>query len=130
MALNIHLQTQLTPRVSREPTPTPAPPTFAHHQPPQHPQQTQYPGYAPSPQHHAQGYAHHPPPPGYTDDAAYAAERQMQNTLEASHAEYAREQARAASIMTLHQMFPDLDEEIVEAVLYSCGEDLGVAIDR
>lgn len=54
----------------------------------------------------------------------------MQSTLEASHAEYARERARSANIMTLHQMFPDLDEEIVEAVLYSCGEDLGVAIDR
>ncbi|KAL1413571.1 hypothetical protein Q8F55_001345 [Vanrija albida] len=58
----------------------------------------------------------------------YAA--QMHHTLEASHEEYAREQARAANVMTLHQMFPALDEEIVDAVLYSCGDDLGHAIDR
>ena len=32
--------------------------------------------------------------------------------------------------MTLHQMFPGLEEEIVEAVLEGCGEDLGIAIDR
>jgi hypothetical protein len=27
-------------------------------------------------------------------------------------------------------MFPDLDEEVAEAVLESCGDDLGLAIDR
>jgi hypothetical protein len=27
-------------------------------------------------------------------------------------------------------MFPALDEEVVEAVLDSCGNDLGLAIDR
>lgn len=35
-----------------------------------------------------------------------------------------------ANIQTLHQMFPALDEEVVEAVLESCGDDLGIAIDR
>lgn len=39
-------------------------------------------------------------------------------------------QARQANVHTLHQMFPDLDEEVVEAVLESCGDDLGLAIDR
>lgn len=75
-------------------------------------------------------YAQNPPPPGYADDPYAYRDDRMQSTLEASHAEYAREQARSANVLTLHQMFPDLDEEIVEAVLYSCGEDLGVAIDR
>ncbi|RSH77617.1 uncharacterized protein EHS24_003177 [Apiotrichum porosum] len=54
----------------------------------------------------------------------------MQSTIEASHEAYAREQARSASVLTLHQMFPALDEEIVGAVLASCGDDLGMAIDR
>lgn len=35
-----------------------------------------------------------------------------------------------ANVQTLHQMFPALDEEVVEAVLDSCGNDLGLAIDR
>jgi hypothetical protein len=35
-----------------------------------------------------------------------------------------------ANVQTLHQMFPALDEEVVEAVLESCGGDLGIAIDR
>jgi hypothetical protein len=99
--------------VSREPTPQPFPPQ---------PVFQQYPGQ----QMQQQGYAHHPPPPGYAEPYR----DNMQSTLEASHAEFAREQARAANVLTLHQMFPALDEEIVEAVLYSCGEDLGVAIDR
>ena len=37
---------------------------------------------------------------------------------------------RQANVQTLHQMFPNLDEEVLAAVLEGCGEDLGVAIDR
>jgi len=56
--------------------------------------------------------------------------QQMATTLEASQEAYAREQARLANVTTLHQMFPALGEEIVDSVLYSCGDDLGLAIDR
>jgi hypothetical protein len=45
-----------------------------------------------------------------------------------SNEAYAR--TRRANVQTLHQMFPDLDEDVVEAVLEGCGDDLGVAIDR
>lgn len=37
---------------------------------------------------------------------------------------------RQANVQTLKQMFPALDEEILEAVLQGCGDDLGLAIDR
>ncbi|WRT68474.1 uncharacterized protein IL334_005450 [Kwoniella shivajii] len=53
---------------------------------------------------------------------------QLQSTIDMSQEVYA--QTRRANVQTLHQMFPALDEEVVEAVLESCGEDLGVAIDR
>jgi len=53
---------------------------------------------------------------------------QLQSTLEQSQEAYS--QTRAANVQTLHQMFPDLDEDIVAAVLEGCGDDLGVAIDR
>ncbi|EIW68207.1 hypothetical protein TREMEDRAFT_32532 [Tremella mesenterica DSM 1558] len=53
---------------------------------------------------------------------------QLQNTLEMSQDAY--EQTRRANVTTLHQMFPALDEEIVEAVLEGCNNDLGVAIDK
>ena len=53
---------------------------------------------------------------------------QIQETVEASQDQY--EYTRRANIQTLKQMFPSLDAEILEAVLESCGEDLGVAIDR
>lgn len=43
---------------------------------------------------------------------------------------YNREQSKLANIATLHQMFPALDEEIVQVVLEASGEDLGAAIDR
>lgn len=52
----------------------------------------------------------------------------LQSTIEMSNETHA--QANLANIQTLHQMFPALDEEIVEAVLEGCGDDLGVAIDR
>jgi hypothetical protein len=38
--------------------------------------------------------------------------------------------ARQASIETLNQMFPAIDEEVAGVVLDSCGGDLGLAIDR
>jgi len=53
---------------------------------------------------------------------------QIQSTLDMSQEAYA--QSRRANVQTLHQMFPALDEEVAEAVLESCGDDLGVAIDR
>lgn len=53
---------------------------------------------------------------------------EIQSTLEYSQEAY--NQTRQANIQTLHQMFPELDEEIAEAVLSSSGDDLGVAIDR
>ncbi|WWD19140.1 hypothetical protein CI109_103598 [Kwoniella shandongensis] len=53
---------------------------------------------------------------------------QIQSTLDMSQETYA--QTRRANVQTLHQMFPALDEEVVEAVLEGCGDDLGVAIDR
>ena len=53
---------------------------------------------------------------------------QIQSTLDMSQEAYS--QTRRANVQTLHQMFPALDEEVVEAVLESCGDDLGVAIDR
>lgn len=100
--------------VSREPTPTPG-----YHQ---------YPGNVNNP------HAHLPPPPHPHQLAfveSYAEHEQaLANATEASQDDYAREQAHNASVTTLHQMFPDLDEEIVEAVLVGCGGDLGVAIDR
>lgn len=79
------------------------------------PQQRQY--YAQQQAAHAQ-YAHQ----------QHAA--QMQSTLSESQEAFEREQARLANVTTLQQMFPALDEEIVDAVLYSCGDDLGTAIDR
>ncbi len=53
---------------------------------------------------------------------------QIQSTMDMSQETYA--QTRRANVQTLHQMFPDLDEEVAEAVLEGCGDDLGVAIDR
>jgi len=53
---------------------------------------------------------------------------QLQSTMEMSQDTH--EQTRRANVQTLHQMFPALDEEVLEAVLEGCGEDLGVAIDR
>ena len=53
---------------------------------------------------------------------------QLQTTMDMSQETHA--QTRRANVLTLHQMFPDLDEEVAEAVLEGCGEDLGVAIDR
>lgn len=53
---------------------------------------------------------------------------ELQTTLDMSQEVYA--QARRGNVQTLHQMFPDLDEDVVEAVLESCNEDLGMAIDR
>ncbi|WVF67435.1 hypothetical protein IAT40_002191 [Kwoniella sp. CBS 6097] len=53
---------------------------------------------------------------------------QIQSTLDISQEAYA--QTRRANVQTLHQMFPALDEDVVEAVLEGCGDDLGVAIDR
>ncbi|KAJ9106263.1 hypothetical protein QFC21_001408 [Naganishia friedmannii] len=38
--------------------------------------------------------------------------------------------ARQAGIETLHQMFPNIEEEIVGVILDSCGGELGLAIDR
>ncbi|ADV23481.1 Hypothetical protein CGB_G3250C [Cryptococcus gattii WM276] len=52
----------------------------------------------------------------------------IQSTIDASQETYA--QTRLANVQTLHQMFPALDEEIVEAVLEGCSDDLGLAIDR
>lgn len=52
----------------------------------------------------------------------------IQSTIDASQETYA--QTRLANVQTLHQMFPALEEEIVEAVLEGCGDDLGLAIDR
>lgn len=63
------------------------------------------------------------PVPDFTFSPAH-----IQSGVEASNETY--EQTRRANVMTLHQMFPQLEEEIVEAVLEGCGEDLGVAIDR
>jgi hypothetical protein len=54
--------------------------------------------------------------------------QQIQETVEASQETY--EYTRRANIQTLHQMFPQLDAEILEAVLEGCNEDLGTAIDR
>ena len=53
---------------------------------------------------------------------------QIQSTMDMSQEAYA--QTRRANVQTLYQMFPALDEEVVEAVLEGCGDDLGVAIDR
>ncbi|OXG78838.1 vacuolar protein sorting-associated protein 9 [Cryptococcus neoformans var. grubii Br795] len=53
---------------------------------------------------------------------------QIQSSIDASQETYA--QTRHANVQTLHQMFPALDEEIVEAVLEGCHDDLGLAIDR
>jgi hypothetical protein len=52
----------------------------------------------------------------------------MQTTIDMSQDQY--DQTRQANVQTLHQMFPALDEEIVQDVLEGCGDDLGVAIDR
>jgi hypothetical protein len=57
-------------------------------------------------------------------------QQQLAQSLEASHDAYLRDQARLASVTTLHQMFPALGEDVVDVVLYSCGDDLGLAIDR
>lgn len=42
----------------------------------------------------------------------------------------AHAQTRRANVDTLLQMFPNLDDDIVEAVLENCGDDLGFAIDK
>lgn len=122
--------------VSREPTPTPHTPQHHPHRqftpqgqgqgqgqytPQPQPHWSQYPSQQPSPYASPTPYAQ---PPGY-----YAEQAHLQTATQTSHDEYAREQARLANVTTLHQMFPDLDEEIVEAVLDGCG-DLGLAIDR
>jgi hypothetical protein len=53
---------------------------------------------------------------------------QIQSGLDMSQETHA--QTRRANVQTLQQMFPALDEEIVEAVLEGSGDDLGLAIDR
>ena len=53
---------------------------------------------------------------------------QYQSTTDVSQEAYA--QTRRANVQTLHQMFPAFDEEVAEAVLEGCGDDLGIAIDR
>nr|ODN91886.1 vacuolar protein sorting-associated protein 9 [Cryptococcus depauperatus CBS 7841] len=53
---------------------------------------------------------------------------QLQNTIE--HSQETFDQTRRANVQTLHQMFPNLDEDLVGDVLEGCGDDLGVAIDR
>ncbi|KAK8854715.1 hypothetical protein IAR55_003454 [Kwoniella newhampshirensis] len=53
---------------------------------------------------------------------------QIQSTLDMSQEAYS--QTRRANVQTLNQMFPALDEDVVEAVLEGCGDDLGIAIDR
>lgn len=53
---------------------------------------------------------------------------QLQSGIDLSQESHA--QMRRANVHTLHQMFPALDEEVVEAVLEGCGDDLGAAIDR
>ncbi|ORX38426.1 hypothetical protein BD324DRAFT_649795 [Kockovaella imperatae] len=53
---------------------------------------------------------------------------QLQSTLDMSQEVY--EQTRHANIQTLRQMFPALDEDVVEAILDACSDDLGAAIDR
>ncbi|WVW85547.1 hypothetical protein I302_107585 [Kwoniella bestiolae CBS 10118] len=53
---------------------------------------------------------------------------QLQSTIDMSQEAYA--QTRRANVQTLHQMFPALDEDVVEAVLEGSGDDLGLAIDR
>lgn len=63
------------------------------------------------------------PVPDFTFSPAH-----IRSSVEASNETY--EQTRRANVMTLHQMFPGLEEDIVEAVLEGCGEDLGIAIDR
>ncbi|TYJ58062.1 hypothetical protein B9479_001157 [Cryptococcus floricola] len=51
--------------------------------------------------------------------------------LQASNAQsHSSEMTHRANVQTLGQMFPALDEDVVEAVLDGCGEDLGLAIDR
>ena len=52
---------------------------------------------------------------------------EVQNALNMSQDVY--ERTRRANVLTLRQMFPALDEDVVEAVLESCGDDLGTAID-
>ncbi|WWC90620.1 uncharacterized protein L201_005556 [Kwoniella dendrophila CBS 6074] len=53
---------------------------------------------------------------------------QLQSTIDMSQETYA--QTRRANVQTLHQMFPALDEDVVEAVLEGSQDDLGLAIDR
>lgn len=59
---------------------------------------------------------------------------ELQHTLDASFETHAQSQAqaqtRSANVQTLQQMFPALDEEVLEAVLQGSEEDLGLAIDR
>ncbi|WWC63372.1 uncharacterized protein I303_105972 [Kwoniella dejecticola CBS 10117] len=52
---------------------------------------------------------------------------QLQSTIDMSQESYA--QTRRANVQTLHQMFPALDEDVVEAVLEGSNDDLGLAID-
>lgn len=65
------------------------------------------------------------PIPDFSSDQE---DSQYQSGLDLSQETY--NQTRRANVQTLHQMFPELDEEIVEDVLEGCGDDLGVAIDR
>jgi hypothetical protein len=123
---------------------------------PQTPYQ-QSPGYQSTPGYHQSptpaGAGYQPSPAGYGSPGypgQYHQQQQQQNAtaqahmqiqlqaqqlaqqqaLEASHEAYAREQARVANVTTLTQMFPALGEDVADAVLYSCGDDLGLAIDR
>ncbi|WWC71493.1 uncharacterized protein I206_105451 [Kwoniella pini CBS 10737] len=53
---------------------------------------------------------------------------QLQSTIDMSQESFS--QIRRANVQTLHQMFPALDEDVVEAVLEGSGDDLGLAIDK
>lgn len=72
------------------------------------------------------------PPSVYTDtdsDISQShAQAQLQTTLDVSSEAYAA--TRRANVLTLKQMFPALDEDVLDAVLGGCGDDLGLAIDR
>ncbi len=75
-----------------------------------------------------------PPPPhgagpgGDTDATDTDQTQLLQSTLDESSEQYAA--TRRANVQTLRQMFPALDEDILDAVLGASGDDLGLAIDR
>lgn len=112
----------------------------SHAQHPSHAQHAQHPSQHPHPSHAQQPF-------GLTQEE-YDRQREEQRKLEERAREQAhydralaqsqreqwdahtREQSKLANIATLHQMFPALDEEIVQVVLEASGEDLGAAIDR